>query len=112
MKLYSLVIAVIFFSITMFAQEKIVEQEFKVSGLCDMCKNRIEKSMKIKEVKFAKWNKKTQILKLAYDSTAIAPDSLMKIVANVGHDNELYKAEDEVYNNLPGCCLYREGKVH
>ena len=106
-----IVICAMLISSSLFAQNnKVTESEFKVSGVCEMCKTRIEKSMKIKEVKHAKWNKKTQTIKLAFLSNAITSDSLMKRIAAVGHDNESYKAPDSVYAKLHSCCLYREGQ--
>lgn len=102
--------AVLFFiSSFIHAQEnKVVEAEFKVLGNCGQCKTRIEKAMKIKEVKFARWDKNTKILKVAYQSPGITVDSLMHRVAIVGHDTEKYKADNAVYAKLPACCLYRD----
>ena len=96
-----------------FAGETVKDAEFKVFGNCGQCKTRIEKAMKISEVKFAKWDKKSKMLKIAYLSDAITLDSLQKKIASVGHDTEKFKAETSVYENLPGCCLYRgEDKTH
>ncbi len=110
MKNSILIIACVFaliFNLT--AQENAVkEAEFKVFGNCGMCKARIEKALKIKEVKMAKWNKQTKMLKVAYLSSAITIDSLQQRVAAVGHDTEKFKAPDTVYAELPGCCLYRD----
>jgi hypothetical protein len=92
-----------------FGGETVKEAEFKVSGLCGMCKTRIEKSLKISEVKMAKWDKKSKTLKVAYLSESITLDSLQQRVAAVGHDTEKFKATDATYENLPGCCLYRSG---
>jgi len=101
----------IIISITTFlsAQENTVrEAEFKVFGNCGQCKTRIEKVLKIKEVKSAKWNKQTKMLSVAYLSPAITVDSLQQRVASVGHDTEKFRAPDTVYSKLPGCCLYRD----
>jgi periplasmic mercuric ion binding protein len=100
------------FSINAIASDNIKEEKFKVSGNCGECKTRIEEAMKIKEVKFAKWDKKSKMLTVAFDSKTMTADSLQKLAASVGHDTEKYKASDEVYNNLPSCCLYRTGKAH
>lgn len=97
-------------TLTIAQEDKIKETEFKVFGNCGMCKNRIEKTLKIKEVKFAKWDKKSKMLKIAFDSTSISVDSLHKRIAAVGHDTEKFKAPDKVYENLPKCCLYRSGE--
>lgn len=81
---------------------------FKTLGNCGMCQKRIEKSLKIKEVSSATWDKKSKMLTVQYDASAITLDSLQQRVAAVGHDTEKFKASDDVYENLPGCCLYRE----
>lgn len=109
-KLISLFAVSLFVSSFIYAQEsKVVETEFKVFGNCGQCKARIEKAMKIKEVKFARWDKNTKILKVAYLSPGITVDSLMHRAANVGHDTEKFKAANAVYEKLPSCCLYRSG---
>ena len=33
-------------------------------------------------------------------------DSIQKSISNVGHDTDLFRASDELYNELPICCLY------
>jgi Cu(I)/Ag(I) efflux system membrane fusion protein len=86
----------------------VVETTFRVSGRCGMCKSRIERAAKIKEVKSAKWDKKKQALTVAYVSSSVSVDSLQKRLAAVGHDTEKYRAPDSVYAALPGCCLYRD----
>lgn len=110
MKKLIIAIAVLLFIVSNFTQDKkVIESEIKVLGNCNMCKTRIEKAVDIKEVKYKKWSKQTKILKIAYQST-ITLDSLQKRIAEVGHDNGegKYLAKDEVYKNLPKCCLYRD----
>lgn len=98
------------FATTAVSQEpSVVEARFHVSGVCGMCKSRIEKALKIKEVKYAKWDKKSKELFVAYLSPAITVDSLKQRIAAVGHDTDTHKAPDSVYSALPGCCLYRDG---
>lgn len=107
-KLY-LFIFVIISSTLLFAQTKSIKDiEIKVFGNCGMCKTRIEGALKLKEVKIAKWDKKTKMLRVAFDENKISLDSLQKRLAAVGHDTEKFKAPDDVYKKLPGCCLYRD----
>ncbi|MDP2302132.1 MAG: heavy metal-associated domain-containing protein [Ignavibacteria bacterium] len=103
----------IFFSVLLFAQDaKVIESKFKVSGNCDMCKTRIEKALKIDEVKYASWNKTSKFLKVLHDTT-ISLDSLKHRLANVGHDTDKFKADNDLYKSLPKCCLYRDNsKTH
>ena len=110
MKLFMSITLFSLFSIFTLAGDTIKQEKFKVYGNCGMCKSRIEQSLNISEVSSAQWDKNTKTLSVKYNANAITLDSLQKIVASVGHDTEKYKAADEVYNDLPGCCLYRENK--
>jgi hypothetical protein len=83
-------------------------QTFKVFGNCDMCKARIEKAaLSVSGVKSAAWDKGTKLLKVDLKSGSNIED-VQKAVAKAGHDTEKFKAEDKVYNGLPGCCKYRK----
>ncbi|HAN00218.1 MAG TPA: ATPase [Marinilabiliales bacterium] len=79
----------------------------KVSGNCGMCKTRIEKAAKIEGVSKAEWNDETKMLTLVYDPAKVKTDDVLKKIAEVGHDTEKFKAEQKVYDKLPGCCQYR-----
>jgi outer membrane receptor for ferrienterochelin and colicin/copper chaperone CopZ len=81
---------------------------FKVSGVCDQCKNRIEKSLKIKGIKTAEWDVDTKMLSLVFDPSKITLDKVYTRLADVGHDTELKKAKESTYKALPDCCHYRE----
>jgi Cu(I)/Ag(I) efflux system membrane fusion protein len=79
----------------------------KVGGSCDMCKDRIESAaLSVSGVESANWNSETEMLHLNFDSGKTNSDAIQKAVANVGHDTEKYKADDDVYKDLPECCLY------
>ncbi len=79
----------------------------KVSGLCDMCKTRIENAAKgVKGVTTALWNESTNMLVYSYTGT-VKKEDVSNALLKVGHDTELGKAPDNVYNKLPGCCKYR-----
>lgn len=92
------------FSISVFAQEK--TETFKVYGNCGMCKNRIEKAAKTEAVTSAVWNVDTKIMTVTYDAAKITNEQIQKKIIAVGHDTEKFKADDKVYEKLPGCCLY------
>ena len=79
---------------------------FKVWGNCDMCKSKIEKSVKVKGVSKANWNDETKMMTITYSSAEITLDQIQKDIAAVGYDTELYKADDKAYKKLPGCCQY------
>lgn len=84
------------------------EASVRVEGNCSMCKSRIEKAVAVKEVKFAKWNKRTKMLTVAFETPPMTQDSLQRRIAVAGHDTGTYRAPDSVYGALPACCLYRD----
>jgi hypothetical protein len=91
--------------------QTVTEAEFRVSGNCSMCKTRIERAVSVKGVKFARWNKSTRMLKIAFLAATITTDSLQRRLAAVGHDTDAYRAPDTVYEALPACCLYRSNST-
>ncbi|WP_299181492.1 TonB-dependent receptor [uncultured Chryseobacterium sp.] len=82
------------------------ENEFYVKGNCGSCKARIEKAAKDAGADSAEWNAEKQMVTLNFQSSKTSADMILKKIAEVGHDNEKYKSSDDVYNALPGCCLY------
>ncbi len=79
---------------------------FKVGGNCEMCKDRIETAAKsVSGVSSANWDAETKELHLNYDKR-VSLDMIHKVIAKAGHDTEKVKAPDEVYTELPGCCLF------
>lgn len=83
---------------------------FKVWGKCDMCKARIESTVKEEGATKASWDIKTQMLTVTYDSESTSRDALSKKLASAGHDTEKYKAPDDVYAKLPACCQYERAE--
>ncbi len=91
---------------------ELVEASFKVSGNCGMCKDRIEKTAKgIEGVETASWDKESKMLKITYKK-GVDIHVVHQKIADAGHDTEMHKAKDEVYNSLPGCCKYRTDNEH
>jgi len=79
-----------------------------VQGNCEMCKARIEKvTNEFKYVSESDWEPETKVLTIFYKETKPDVDAVQKALASAGHDNEKYKAKDDVYEKLPKCCLYR-----
>lgn len=90
---------------TVFAQAK--TEEFKVYGNCGMCESRIEKAAKsIEGVTAADWSKDTKMMEVSFDSTKTDVHKIEMAIVKVGHDTDMYKAKDETYDALPGCCKY------
>ena len=108
MKTIILFFSIIFLANISFAQSKTVESTIKVYGNCTMCKKRIETALDTKGVKQASWDPKTKELVVIYNSSKISEMDIHNIVASVGHDTDKVKAKDEIYADLPFCCLYRD----
>ena len=88
------------------ASTQSIEQQYNVKGACGMCKTRIEATAKKAGATFADWNSDTQTLQVKFDNKVTTKEQILQKIADVGHDNELFRANDDVYKNLPGCCLY------
>ena len=97
-----------FISATISAQnEKNKKSNFEVIGNCEICKKRIEKAaLSLKGVKMATWDIPSNILSVTYNSNKILLDQIQSAIANVGHDAPPFKAPDNIYNELPICCIY------
>lgn len=80
-----------------------------VGGSCDMCTDRIIKTVnEIDGVTLSDYNLENQELHIHYIDSKTSIEAVSKALATVGHDTELFKADQEVYDALPGCCKYRE----
>ena len=100
---------ILFLSILLFSNFSAQTKTFKakVDGNCGMCKERIETAVKAdKNAKSADWNMSKKVLTVSYDSSKTDQKSILKSVAEVGHDNEMFRASDKVYDDLDACCQY------
>lgn len=86
------------------------KETFKVLGNCDMCKARIEKTVKAEGATSADWNVKSKMLTVYFEQAKTSVDGLSKKLAAVGHDTEKYKADDKAYDALDACCKYPRSK--
>lgn len=92
-------------TMSVFAQNK--TEKFKVRGACDMCESRIEKAaLSVDGVSKAEWDKASLMLTVTYKQDKTDNKKIQSAIAKVGHDTELYRADDAVYAALPGCCKY------
>ena len=83
---------------------------FRVEGNCGMCKRNIENALDVKGISSAEWNQKTKTLTVVYNPEKIQVDDIHKLVNGGGYDTDKFKAPDEVYDKLPGCCKYRNSE--
>jgi hypothetical protein len=108
MKIIIPIISFILFCNLAFAQTRTSQASIKVYGNCGMCKKRIETALDSKGIKAATWDTKTKELQVVYNASKITELEIHELVASVGHDTDKVKAKDEVYADLPFCCLYRD----
>jgi copper chaperone CopZ len=107
MKMFLFASFAILFNLGLSAQNKNLKNEsFKVSGNCDMCKNRIETAAKSAGATNASWDVKSKMLAVTFDASKTNSDAIAKKVAMAGHDAKNFKAEDKAYKALPSCCQY------
>lgn len=111
MKKVILVVILLIGTVT-FAQNKNAKATIEVDGVCNMCKERIEKAaIRAKGVKLAIWDVNTHDLKLIYDERRTDLKKIKQSIADVGHDTKEIKATEEAYHSLHDCCLYRDEVV-
>ncbi len=105
----TITIMMLIFTLVITAQEKSKSKKvnFEVSGVCGMCKSRIEKAaFKTKGVKSAEWSVETKQLNLIINEYKTDPLTVKKSLAAVGHDTEEIQATESSYETLHGCCRY------
>ena len=104
-------LCLILFSVATFAQTNKKTDTIKVYGNCDMCKEKIEGSLKKKDgIISKKWDVKTKMLTVTYDADKITIKQIGEKIASVGYDNEFATATDSAYNGLHHCCKYERPK--
>lgn len=107
MKKLILFAGILFLGISAQAQKKNAKVSFEVNGVCEMCKDRIEKvTLKTKGVKFCSWDVDSHQLSLIIDERKTNIETIQKNIAAVGHDTKEIKATKEAYNGLHNCCKY------
>lgn len=78
-----------------------------VYGNCGMCKKRIEGALaNTNGVHSADWDVNTKVLTVKHDNEIISKNEIKKKVAEAGHDTDMFRAKQKVYDKLPGCCQY------
>ena len=79
---------------------------FKVYGVCDDCKQRIEAAaMDSKGVKKAEWDKQSNTLVLV-GSRKMVKEKVAASIAKAGYKSDVMAADPKGYANLPACCQY------
>ena len=93
------------------ARAQKAELTFGVSGLCGMCEDRIEAAFDQKGIVAADYDLEKKTIHVVYKTKKWDVERLHKLAIAVGHDTDKFKADDEVYANIHGCCKYRDPKA-
>jgi len=85
----------------------LMEETAFVAGNCGMCKARIEKTAsEMPGVLESVWDIETNQLTVKYDNAQTDFETILNTIAKSGHDSEVAKTTEEVYEALPVCCQY------
>src|SRR5574343_409068 len=110
MKKTILFLAIACISVASYAQSK--TDTIYAKGNCGHCKERIEEAIHgVKGVSEASWDPTYARLIVTYNTSETSNNALQKVIASVGHDTDLYRADDKVYKALPACCKYERDPV-
>lgn len=110
MKKTLIIIAIAFICNATFAQSK--TDTIYAKGNCGHCKERIEEAIHgVKGVSEASWDPTYARLIVTYNTNETSNNALQKVMASVGHDTDLYRADDKVYKALPACCKYERDPI-
>ncbi|MFQ3577316.1 MAG: heavy-metal-associated domain-containing protein [Cytophagales bacterium] len=81
------------------------KEELWVRGNCEMCKERIEGSVKgIEGVGSAVWDIETSMLSVEFDSNKVKLVQIHDACANVGHETKMVASAEDIHDRLPECC--------
>lgn len=85
--------------------------KIKTSAQCEMCKQRLEKSMAYeKGIKSSSLDVNTAIFTVVYKPNKTTPDKIKSAIIKTGYDADSLKADEKAYNSLPDCC--KKSSVH
>lgn len=88
-------------------KNKNAKYTIEVNGNCEQCQKRIQKAaLSVNGIKSASWNIETHQLTLFINEEKTDLLTAKKAIAKIGHDTDVVKATNEVYENLHFCCKY------
>ena len=108
-KILSIAVICLSMAFSSFSQKNKAET-IKISGVCGMCKKKIEKAAKDAGASYAVWNTQTKVLTVRYNSLSTNSAKIQRKIAGVGYDNQYATAKDETYKKLHQCCQYERPK--
>ena len=107
---YTLIAAVLI-TLSATAQSKITKIVLEVDGLCGMCKERIENAAYLTGVKQVNWDKATHELDVVFRNDKVSEEEIIASINNAGHDVKGSLASAEQYEQIHGCCRFRDSDL-
>ncbi len=109
----ALIISILIISMAACTSKPNAQAEFHVRGNCEMCKERIDKTvLAIRGVDKADWNVETETIQISYDSTIVKPVDIEKVIAATGHATTHMPMDTAAHAKLPECCQVNQGFAH
>ena len=107
------ILASILITIVSCTSKSNAEAKFFVRGNCDMCKERIDKTvLSMKGVEKANWDVESKMIQISYDSTVVSTSDIEKAVAATGHATKAVPMDSTANEKLPECCKAENGDMH
>ena len=113
-KLFSLCFGLLF-AWTVQAQTKsqIINDTIVVYANCEHCVERIESVLKpMQGIVSARMDVSVGKLFVSYDASITNNDDIQILVAKIGHDTKMHRANDKTYQSLPACCKYERAPLN
>lgn len=107
---YTLIAAVLI-TLSGTAQSKITKIVLEVDGLCGMCKERIENAAYLTGVKQVNWDKATHELDVVFRNDKVSEEQIIASINSAGHDVKGSLASAEQYEQIHGCCRFRDSDL-
>lgn len=105
-------IASLLISINTYGQSNNTDTTMIVNGVCGMCKNTIETAVgDLDGVSEVNWNVDSKVLEVSFDNSKLALNEINLAINKAGYDTEYSTANEEAYQNLHGCCKYRDPEI-
>ena len=81
----------------------------KVSSVCGMCKETIEKALAYtKGVKKSEVDYENKLVVVTFKPNKTNPSLIRKAIADAGYDADDEKANKDAYDKLPNCCRFKD----
>ena len=101
-----LLFALILVSTVLFAKNTTSRIEVKAN--CEICKEKIEKTLDIPGISHADWNIETKILTVRYNEKKVSISDIHSMISNIGYATNKVNANIDSQAQLMKCCQPKE----